>query len=131
MRLVPQRDNRSSQAEDSKFTAGVWREELLSPQTPGGMQTHRFTYAPGGHSHWHSHTGEQALYIVSGRGRIRKAGESGFEVGPGDLVYVAPGEEHWHGAVPDQVLVHFAFTASGSTDWLDLVTEDEYADGFE
>lgn len=131
MKLVAQRDNQASDAEDEKFTDGVWQEELLGAQTPGGMQASRLFYAPGGHSHWHSHTGEQALYIVSGRGRIKKSGEPGFEVGPGDLVYVAPGDKHWHGAVPDQFLVHFAFTASGTTDWFGEVSADDYAGDFD
>lgn len=126
MKRVLQRENRSVRPDTRKFTEGVWHEELLEAQTPGGMRAHRFFYPPGSHSHWHSHVGEQALYVVAGRGRIRKAGEGVFEVGPGDLVYVAPGEKHWHGAVPDQFLVHFAFTASGGTNWLDEVTDDEY-----
>jgi quercetin dioxygenase-like cupin family protein len=127
MRLVMQAENRSTRAASGKFTEGVWHEELLEAQTSGGMRAHRFFYAPGSHSHWHSHTGEQAIYIVAGRGRIRKSGEKAFEVGPGDLVHVAPGEKHWHGAVPNQFLVHFAFTASGTTDWMDAVTDDDYA----
>jgi quercetin dioxygenase-like cupin family protein len=127
MRLVTQRENRTVEPERRKFTEGVWQEELLEAQTSGGMRAHRFFYAPGSHSHWQVHTGEQALYVVAGRGRVKKSGEKAFEVGPGDLVYVAPGERHWHGAVPDQFLVHFAFTASGSTDWLDEVAEDDYA----
>jgi quercetin dioxygenase-like cupin family protein len=127
MRLVLQRKNRSVVAEERKFTEGVWQEEILEAQTSGGMRVHRFFYTPGSHSHWHSHTGEQALYMVAGRGRIKKSDEQVFEVGPGDLVYVAPGEKHWHGAVPNQFLVHFAFTASGSTVWMDEVSEDDYA----
>jgi quercetin dioxygenase-like cupin family protein len=64
--------------------------------------------------------------LGSGTGRIKKEGEEAFHVQPGDLVYVAPGEKHWHGATQDQFLVHFAFTASGKTQWLEEVTEDEY-----
>ena len=127
MKLVEQTANRSVDSEPGKFTDGVWQEELLGPQVDAGMRVHRFFYAPGSHSHWHSHTGEQALYVLSGRARVRREGEDAFEAGPGDLVYVAPGEKHWHGAVADQFLVHFAFTASGSTDWFEAVSEDEYA----
>jgi quercetin dioxygenase-like cupin family protein len=128
MRLIEQTDNRSVDSEEGKFTNGVWQEELLKAQVSSGMRVHRFFYAPGSHSHWHSHTGEQALYLVAGRARIRKAGEPAFEARPGDLVYVAPGEKHWHGAVEDQFLVHFAFTASGSTDWFERVSDAEYAE---
>jgi quercetin dioxygenase-like cupin family protein len=127
MKLVPQAANRSRPGETGKFTPGVWAEELMEAQTGGGMRAHRFFYAPGAHSHWHSHTGEQALYFVAGRGRIKRSGEEAFDAKPGDLVYVAPGEKHWHGATAEQFLVHLAFTASGKTDWMEEVPDDEYA----
>jgi quercetin dioxygenase-like cupin family protein len=129
MKHIGQAANRTVATERGKFTEGVWQEELLDAQVTSGMRVHRFFYEPGSHSHWHSHTGEQALLFVAGRARIRKVGEPPFEVGPGDLVYVAPGDKHWHGAVANQFLVHFAFTASGTTDWFEEVTEAEYAGG--
>jgi quercetin dioxygenase-like cupin family protein len=55
----------------------------------------------------------------------------GLRVGPGDLVYVAAGERHWHGAAPDQFFVHLAFTASGGTDWAEEVNAAAYQHGFE
>jgi quercetin dioxygenase-like cupin family protein len=30
------------------------------------------------------------------------------EIGPGDVVYFAPAEKHWHGAAPDTFMVHIA-----------------------
>jgi limonene-1,2-epoxide hydrolase len=38
---------------------------------------------------------------------------------------------HWHGAVPDEGLVHIAVTAGGGTEWLGQVTPEEYAGGSE
>lgn len=67
---------------------------------------------------------------MSPDGRLNAFGEPEFEVKPGDLVYVAPGEKHWHGAVPNQFFVHFAFTASGKTNWMETVSDDEYSNGF-
>lgn len=79
MRLNQQEQNASVNAEEGMFTDGVWQEELLEAQMPKGLRAHRFFYAPGGHSHWHSHTGEQALYVVAGRAFecLRRAGIRG------------------------------------------------------
>lgn len=126
MKLVKHGEHRSVDSEEGKFTDGVWQEELLTAQAAGGMRVHRFFYAPGSHSHWHSHTGEQALLVIAGTARIKKDGEGVLEASPGDVVYVAPNEKHWHGAGREQFLVHYAFTASGSTDWFEAITDEEY-----
>lgn len=53
----------------------------------------RFEVAPGGRTPYHSHPWEHEVYVLSGRGTVRrKDGEAA--VGPGSFVYVAPGEEH-------------------------------------
>jgi quercetin dioxygenase-like cupin family protein len=109
-----------------KFTEGVWQEVLLDHQTPDGMRAHRFSYPPGGHSHWHAHEGEQALMAVTGFGWVKMEGEQGVAVHPGDLVYVPKLKKHWHGAQPRTLFVHLAFTASGSTSWEGEVTGEEY-----
>jgi 4-carboxymuconolactone decarboxylase len=58
------------------------------------------TFSEGGRTFWHRHHGEQVLYVVSGKGYVQKDGEEAQAIEPGDVVYVAPGERHWHGAQP-------------------------------
>jgi quercetin dioxygenase-like cupin family protein len=127
MKLIRSNDVRPRAAGEKKFTEGVWHEEILEAQQEAGMRVHRFVYDPGSHSHWHSHDGEQALYGVAGIGLVTRRDGQTLEFAPGDLVYVTPGEEHWHGAAPESLLVHFAFTASGRTHWFEEVTSEEYA----
>jgi quercetin dioxygenase-like cupin family protein len=71
------------------------------------------------------------LYVVTGTGRAQKEGEEVAEVNPGDVVYFAPGEKHWHGAGPVTFMVHVAVnpaTASdGGTDWREPVADEEYS----
>jgi mannose-6-phosphate isomerase-like protein (cupin superfamily) len=49
---------------------------------------------------------------------------------PGQVVYTPPGEEHWHGAAPDNFMVHIAMyegTAEGDgANWLEHVTDEQY-----
>lgn len=120
----------SSPAGEPRFTNGVWQEEILDYQIDKGMRVHRFSYPAREHSHWHIHEGEQAIYVESGRGWIKMEGEEGVEVAPGDLVYVPKDKKHWHGATPNHVFVHLAFTASGGTKWEGEVTEEAYQGEF-
>lgn len=53
----------------------------------------QFEIAPGGHTPFHNHPWEHEVYVLSGRGRVRRKG--GEEpVGPGSFVFVPPEEEH-------------------------------------
>jgi quercetin dioxygenase-like cupin family protein len=123
MRFVREGDLRSGSADPSKFTDGVWQTEALTALREQGLRGHRFVYRPGARSHWHTHTGEQALVVLVGRGTVVRWGEeTGTEVGAGDWVHVEPGEKHWHGAVDDDVFVHLAITATGTTEWHGPVT---------
>ena len=53
------------------------------------------------------------------------------EIRPGDVVYIEPGEEHWHGATPDRFMAHVAIQEADDNGqvvtWLDHVTDDEYS----
>lgn len=117
-RVVPEREVPSGPASASSFQGGVRQAEILTRQRPDGLRGHRFTYEPGGRSHWHVHTGEQALIVVSGRGLIQWEGlDEPRELEPGDWVHVEPGVPHWHGATNDSPFVHLAVTATGETEW--------------
>jgi limonene-1,2-epoxide hydrolase len=91
------------------------------------VRVDRFHYPPGGHTHWHLHTGEQVLYGEAGRGWVRFEGRDRDRLDPGGVVRVPVGVRHWHGAVPDEALVHIAVTAGGDTEWLGEVSPEEYA----
>src|ERR1700677_66997 len=94
-----------------EVTPGGGRTALLAAQVPGGVRVDRFFYPPGGHTHWHSHSGEQVLYGESGRGWVKFAGAERVAISPGEVVHVPVGLRHWHGATPDGPLVHLSVTA--------------------
>lgn len=106
-----------------RFTGTVWVDRVLTTQRPGGIRAFLVFFEPGSRTHWHAHEGEQTLYVVAGAGRVRKAGEPGKEIGPGDIVYIAPGEKHWHGAGPRSAMIHLAVTTGGETTWMEEVSE--------
>jgi len=52
-----------------------------------------FEVAPGGHTPYHTHPWEHEVFVLSGKGTVkRKDGET--TVGPGNFVFVPPYEEH-------------------------------------
>jgi len=52
-----------------------------------------FDLAPGGHSPYHTHDFEHEVFVVGGRGtHVEEGAEQ--PLGPGDVVYVAPGVIH-------------------------------------
>ena len=63
-----------------------------------------------------------------GIGRVQKWGEAVQTIQPGDTVYLAPGEKHWHGASADRLMVHLAIQpveAGVYVVWLEQVTDEQ------
>ena len=75
-----------------------WVEPLLESVREGELNAVRATLDPGVVTHWHSHPRGQALYVLSGVGRVQREGGPVEEVRADDFVWFAPGERHWHGA---------------------------------
>jgi quercetin dioxygenase-like cupin family protein len=60
-----------------------------------------FELAPGGHTPFHAHPWEHEVFVLTGKGRVRRA-DGAAEVGPGSCVFVPVGEEHaFENAGPD------------------------------
>jgi hypothetical protein len=51
---------------------------------------------------------------------------------PGDIVWFAPGEKHWHGATPTTAMSHIAIAESidgKAVEWMEEVSEADYQAG--
>lgn len=124
MRVNPGRmPNARSLRQRENFTGEVWADPLLIG--PGEAEVNNVLFLPSARTHWHRHDGGQILHAVAGRGRVCSRTGGGAPLRPGDLAWIEPGEEHWHGADPDSYLLHTAFSLGGMT-WLHPVTDEEY-----
>ena len=120
--IVHEADVPRADAGSARFAGEVVGQDVLPGVTEAGRRGSRFEYAAGARSHWHVHTGEQALVVVDGEGLVQWEGlEEPVLLRKGDWVHVVPGVAHWHGATDDSPFVHLAVTASGSTEWLAAV----------
>jgi len=87
------------------------------------------TFEPGARTAWHTHPLGQTLLVLSGLGRVQREGGPIEPIRPGDIVWFAPGEKHWHGAAPHCAMSHVAIAEAldGKTvEWLEKVTDADY-----
>lgn len=113
----------------ARFTGTVRIDPLFNPFDAERVQGAQVTFEPGARTAWHTHPLGQTLIVVSGLGRAQRDGGPVEEIRPGDIVWFAPGERHWHGAAPDVAMTHIALqeVKDGKVvDWLEQVTDDEY-----
>ena len=76
-----------------------------------------------------AHALGQTLVVTAGCGRVQRWGGTIEEIRPGDVVWIAPGEKHWHGAVPTTAMTHIAIvekTGEDSTAWMEQVSDEQY-----
>ena len=88
------------------------------------------TFEPGARTAWHTHPLGQTLIVTTGLGWVQREGGPIEEIRPGDVVWFAPGERHWHGATPTTAMSHIAIAEklNGSpVDWLEKVTDEQYS----
>jgi quercetin dioxygenase-like cupin family protein len=116
--------NSASGRRADTFTGEVWADSVLP--TTDGTTINVVTFTPGARTHWHSHREGQVLQVLAGQGWVCSAGGTPQRLLPGDTVWVPPGERHWHGATHTTLMSHTAISL-GPTDWLDAVSEQDYA----
>jgi quercetin dioxygenase-like cupin family protein len=78
------------------------------PVTNGRAAGAAVTFEPGARTAWHTHPLGQTLIVTAGSGRAQRWGGPIEEIRPGDVVWFAPGEKHWHGASPTTAMTHIA-----------------------
>ncbi len=123
-------DAKSRPGPSENFTGTVWQAPIVEAPEPARIRAAWVSFTPGARTNWHTHPLGQTLHVVSGIGRIQLLGQPVREILPGDTIWIAPGEKHWHGAAPKNALVHLAMQESldGShATWLEPVSDEDYA----
>lgn len=87
------------------------------------------TFQPAARTNWHRHPLGQLLVVTQGEGRIQNRGSSVRTIRAGDVVWTAPGVEHWHGAGPTTAMTHVAVSEAVDgrvVDWGEGVPDEVY-----
>ncbi len=111
------------------FTGAVRVDPLFEAPDPARVMGASVTFEPGARTAWHTHPLGQTLIVTAGCGRVQREGGSVEEIRPGNVVWISPGEKHWHGAGPNTAMTHIAIQEKldgKAVDWMEPVSDDQY-----
>jgi quercetin dioxygenase-like cupin family protein len=126
MKIFRDTDTAARPADRTSFVGSATTKLLASAEDGETVHIYRVVFESGGRTNWHTHSGPQWLLIIDGHVRVQRWGETAVDVAAGDAVVFAPGERHWHGAVPGGRGVHLAVNVNVKTEWLEPVADREY-----
>ncbi len=114
---------------DPRFAGSVSAANLTSSDDPF-LHTYLVHFAAGARTAWHSHARGQLLVCIAGVGYAATRDGERINLTPGTAVWIAPSEDHWHGATETSPMTHLAVqTADRQGDgsaWAELVDDATY-----
>lgn len=111
------------------FTGTARVAPLFSTPTGAHISGAYVTFEPGARTDWHSHPAGQTLVVTTGSGFVQFWDGPVQPISVGDVVWIPPGQKHWHGASPNEAMTHLAIQeqAKGSTvTWMEKVSNQQY-----
>lgn len=129
MKYTQSNKQNTSKGPQEWFTGDVYIDFIRSADEQSTVNAAHVRFTPGARTAWHTHPKGQTLYVTDGIGMVStKNGVQ--EIRPGDVVYIEPGEKHWHGAAPGRYMAHVAIQESDEdgtqVTWMEHVTDEEY-----
>src|SRR5687768_14549521 len=119
----------SRQGPAENLTGAVRVDPLFQANAPARASGSLVTFEPGARSAWHTHPLGQVLIVTAGLGRVQRWGDPVDEIRQGDVVWIPPGQKHWHGASPDSSMAHIAISEAldgKAVEWMEKVTDAQY-----
>lgn len=119
----------SAKGPEDWFTGSVRIDPLFQPNGHRRAAAAKVTFESGARTAWHTHPLGQTLIVLSGVGRVQREGSAIEEIKPGDIVWIAPGEKHWHGASATIAMTHIAIQEELNgkvVDWMEKVSDEQY-----
>ena len=119
----------SAKGPEDWFTGTVRIDPLFQTNDPARAAGNAVTFEPGARTAWHTHPLGQTLIVTAGFGWVQREAGPVEEIRPGDVVWFAPGEKHWHGAAPTTAMTHIAIQESLEgkvVEWMEKLSDKEY-----
>ncbi len=129
MIITPPSARPSTKGPPEYFTGWVRIDPVIQAPDPARVATATVTFEPGARTAWHTHPLGQTLIITAGSGWAQTAGGPRLDLRQGDVVWIPPGEKHWHGATATTAMTHIAIQerhGGGAVEWLEHVDDAQY-----
>ena len=111
------------------FTGTVWQDPIIEAPQPARLRATVVSFDPGARTAWHTHPLGQTLFVTAGCGRAQTWGGAVQVIRAGDVIWIPPGEKHWHGAGPAMSMTHIAMQEAldgTAVEWLEHVSDEQY-----
>jgi len=112
------------------FTGTVRIDPIFQTPPPSRAAAASVTFEPEARTAWHTHPLGQTLIVIAGCGLAQHWGGQIEEIRPGDVIWFAPGEKHWHGASRTTFMSHIAVQEQLDgkvVDWMEKVSDEQYS----
>src|SRR6201989_1611685 len=119
-------DTPSAKGPAEYFVGNARVDRLFEADEPARARATNVTFEPGARTAWHTHPLGQMLIVTAGCGWVQHDGGPIHEIRPGDIVWFAPGEKHWHGATPTTAMTHIAVQEKLDgkvVDWMEKIND--------
>jgi quercetin dioxygenase-like cupin family protein len=96
------------------FTGPVTMQPIVDTDLTKRFLIQQVNFEKGVRNKLHTHSIEQVLIVTEGKGIVATENEE-ITVGPGDIIFIAAGEKHWHGAAEGFTFSHLYVMSPEST----------------
>jgi quercetin dioxygenase-like cupin family protein len=117
----------SRQGSPENFTGSVRIDPLFTAIAPARTSGSLVTFEVGARTVWHTHPLGQTVVVTKGSGWVQPWGGLTQEIREGDVVWIPPGQKHWHGGTASTAMTHIAITESldgKNVEWTEKVSEE-------
>ena len=114
------------------FTGAVRIDPLFQAPDPARVLGASVTFERGARTAWHTHPLGQTLIVTAGSGLAQRWGGPIEQIRAGDVIWIPPGEKHWHGATVTTAMTHIAIQeqlSGKAVDWMEKVSDGRHEAG--
>jgi 4-carboxymuconolactone decarboxylase len=129
IKIIRRGSQPSRQGPAENFTGSARVDPLFRAIAPARASGSLVTFEPGARTAWHTHPLGQVLIVTAGTGRVQRWGDPADEIRQGDVVWIPPGQKHWHGAAPNSSMAHIAIVEQldgKAVEWMEKVPDAQY-----
>jgi quercetin dioxygenase-like cupin family protein len=122
----------STKGSEEYFTGTVRIDPLFQTKDPARAAGASVTFEPSARTAWHTHPLGQTLIVTAGCGLVQIWDGLVEKICPGDVVWIPPGQKHWHGATATTAMTHIAIQEQLNgkvVDWMEKVSDEQYQQG--